>query len=168
MLLAVVLLVVAVSAFLFVRLRDHSPIGDTISVYYTKIDGASEVPWTISMRPQAAGEAAQARLEGAALYAASQAVAGPAAGIDAVRFPSGTHVRTVNVTGSTATVDLSAEIEHQAGGTFGESGEFKALVWTLTALPGIDSVSVRVEGQKLTALPGGHLELDQPLHRSDW
>jgi len=163
----VVLLVVAAAAFFAVRYHNRSSIGDSIQVYYTKIDGGTEVPWTISMRP-ATGESAHVRLESAALYAASQAVTGPPQNVDAIRFPPGTHVRSVNVTGSTALVDLSKDIEHQAGGTFGESGEFKALVWTLTALPGIDAVAVRVEGQKLNALPGGHLELDQSLHRSDW
>ncbi len=37
----------------------------------------------------------------------------------------------------------------------GETGEFKALVWTLTALPGVDRVAVRVQGRQLQTLPGG-------------
>lgn len=166
--LAVLLLAVAAAAFFAIRYHNRSRIGESIQVYYTKTDGASEVPWTISMRPPAAGESAQARLENAALYAASQAVSGPPANVDAVRFPPGTHVLSVNVTDATAIVDLSNEVARHAAGTFGENGEFKALVWTLTALPGIDAVAVRVEGRKLDVLPGGHLELDQPLHRSDW
>ena len=56
----------------------------------------------------------------------------------------------------------------QAGGTFGENGEFKGLVYTITGIPGIDALKVTVGGQTLPTLPGGHLELDQPLHRSDF
>ena len=49
-----------------------------------------------------------------------------------------------------------------------EGGEFKALVWTLTSLPGIDAVAVTVAGKKIATLPGGSFELDEPLRRSDW
>jgi len=103
-----------------------------------------------------------------ALYAAVEAVAGPPSEIQAIRFPRGTRVLDVTVRDSVATVDLSKEVEQQAGGTFGENGEFKALVYTMTGVPGIASVQVTVAGATLPTLPGGHLELDQPLHRSDW
>lgn len=166
-LLALFVLAAAVSWFV-VSQRNRSPIGERITVYYTKLDGTTEVPWTISLRPQAAGEPAAERLHNAALYAAVQAIAGPSSAIDAIRFPPGTHVRSLNVKGATADVDLSGEVRSQGGGSLGESGEFKALVWTLTALPGIDAVAIRVEGQRLDALPGGHLALDTPLRRSDW
>ena len=120
------------------------------------------------MRPQQNGESNAEHLSNTVLYAATQAVAGPASDVAAIRFPDGTHVLSATVNDSTATVDLSKEIENQTSDVSGESGEFKALVWTLTALPGIDRVAVRVEGQKLSTLPGGHLELDEPLRRSDW
>jgi spore germination protein GerM len=38
----------------------------------------------------------------------------------------------------------------------------------MTGVPGIHAVQVKIEGQTLPTLPGGHLELDQPLQRSDW
>ncbi|GAC1613304.1 MAG: hypothetical protein NVS9B12_14550 [Vulcanimicrobiaceae bacterium] len=159
---------VAAGAWLFLAQRNHSPVGDHLTVYYTKVDGVTEVPWDVSMRPQLSGEAGQEHLHNAALYAAVQAVAGPPSTADAIRFPAGTQVRAVSVIGSAADVDLSGAVKSNAGGSFGESGEFKALVWTLTGLPGIDSVSIRVDGQRLDALPGGHLELDKPLRRTDW
>ena len=161
------LVIVAGATWLWLSHHNRSPIGESITVYYTKIDGKSEVPWTVSMRPQTSSESAQDRLQSAALYAATQAVAGPASTISAVRFPPGTHVLSVDVTGSTANVNLSKDVDNPSG-TFAEDGEFKSLVWTLTALPGIGAVSVSVEGQTLDALPGGHLELDKPLYRSDW
>lgn len=149
-------------------MRGHNAVGNTITVYYTKTDGGSEEPWTVSMRPRAANESSAAYLRSAVLYAATQAVAGPPADVGALRFPTGTHVLSADVTGSTAQINLSGEVDHEMGGVIGESGAFKALVWTLTSLPGIDSVAVRVEGAQLATLPGGHLEIDEPLHRSDW
>ena len=163
----VVLLIVAGVSW-YVASQRRSPIGDHITVYYTKVDGTTEVPWTVSMRPQQAGESVSEHLHNTVLYAATQAVAGPPTTISAVRFPTGTHVLSADVNESTATVDLSGEVKNQTSGVFGESGAFKALVWTLTALPGIDRVAVRVQGQTLSTLPGGHLELDEPLRRSDW
>ena len=142
--------------------------GDRITVYYTKLDGGSEVPWTVSMRPQEPNESAAEHLQNAVLYAATQAVAGPPSDVQALRFPAGTHVLGASVNDSTATVDLSGEVKNQSAGVLGESGEFKSLVWTLTALPGISQVAVRVQGQTLSTLPGGHLEIDEPLRRSDW
>lgn len=147
---------------------NRSPIGDRITIYYTKIDGTTETPWTVSMRSQVSGESAAEHLQNAALYAAVQAVAGPPSTVEAVRFPPGTQVNSVHVTSSIAEVDLSNAVKSQAGGSFGESGEFKSLVWTLTSLPGIDGVGIRVDGQRLAVLPGGHLDLEKPLHRSDW
>jgi spore germination protein GerM len=141
---------------------------EAIAIYFTKEDGKTLGDVSVSMRPRESGESAAEHSQNMAFYAAVQAVAGPPNEIRAIRFPAGTHVRSVRVDGSTATVDLSKEVERQAGGTFGENGEFKGLVYTLTGLPGISAVQITVEGAPLETLPGGHLELDQPLHRSDW
>jgi spore germination protein GerM len=142
--------------------------GETIAIYYTKLDGTSLGDVSVSLRPRQPGESAAEHLHNAVLYAAVQAVAGPPNEIDAIRFPPGTRVRSVGIDGSTATVDLSKEVERQAGGTFGENGELKALVYTVTGIHGIDAVQVTVEGERLETLPGGHVELDQPLHRQDF
>lgn len=141
---------------------------ERLDVYYTKSDGSSMAKWSVSMRPAQSGESAAEHQKNTALYAAVQAVAGPPSDVQAIRFPTGTHVLDASVTGSTATVDLSNEVSKQSGGTFGESGEFKGLVYTMTGITGVDAVQVLVGGHKLDSLPGGHLELDQPLHRSDW
>ncbi len=141
---------------------------ETIAVYFTKADGTTLGDVRVSMRPQQPGESAAEHLHNTLLYAAVQAVAGPPNAIRAIRFPPGTRVLGISVDGSTATVDLSKEVGSQAGGTYGESGEFKGLVYTLTQIHGIDAVQVVVGGARLETLPGGHLELDQPLHRSDF
>ncbi len=155
------LLAVVAAAWWWSSQQKQGIVGDTVTVYYTKTDGTTEVPWTISM-------GAARDLKSVVFYAATQAVAGPAANIDAIRFPTGTHVRGVNVEGTIADVDLSGQVKSASGGSLGESGEFKSLVWTLTKIPGIDGVRVLVDGMRLDALPGGHLELDRPLKRSDW
>lgn len=167
--LALIALLVAVVAVAIIWSRIHPVhrIGDHVTVYYTKQDGTTEVPWTLSMRPPTKGESSAERLRQAVLYAATQAVAGPPSNVAAVRFPPGTHVLSADVTNSTAVVNLSPEVKSQTG-AFTESGEFKSLVWTLTALPGITQVAVRVDGAQLPTLPGGELELDGPLRRSDW
>lgn len=164
----VVLLVVVAAAVWYYRSQRLPGNGETIAVYYTKLDGKSLGDVSVSVRPREPGESAAEHLHNVALYAAVQAIAGPPNEIEAIRFPAGTRVNGVEVTGSTATVDLSKDVERQAGGSFGENGEFKALVYTLTGISGIDAVQVTIDGAQLETLPGGHLELDQPLHRSDW
>jgi len=136
--------------------------GDRIVVYYTKPDGVTEVPWRVTLGP------ARDRTS-IAFYAAAQALAGPSSEITAVRFPAGTHVRSVRIDGSTVDLDLSNEIGKSAEGGLTETAEFKSLVWTLTdpsTLPGINAVRVRVDGTRVATLPGGHFELDEPLSRS--
>lgn len=165
-LLVALLLIVAAAYWYFHSQRAVN--GETIAVYYTKLDGTSLGRVRVSMRPRAPGESAAEHLHNRVLYAAVEAVTGPPNDIKAIRFPPGTHVVGVAVDGSTATVDLSKEVETQAGGSFGENGEFKALVYTMTGIGGIDAVQVTVDGSRLETLPGGHLELDQPLRRSDW
>jgi spore germination protein GerM len=165
-LLVVLALVAAIAGYEF-SLHSHAT-GGNLTVYYTKMDGTSMGTYSVSVRPQLAGESATEHRHNVALYAAVQALAGPPGGIEAIRFPPGTRVQSVGVDGSTATVDLSRDVTRQAGGSFGEDGEFKALVYTLTSVPNIDAVKVTIDGATVPTLPGGHLELDQPLHRSDW
>jgi len=160
----IALALLAGAVFLGYRFATRTPapsIGDTIAVYYCKLDGTTLVPWRVTL-----GSARD--LRSVAFYATAQVLAGPPSGTDAIRFPAGTSARSVDVSKGTATVDLSSAVASSGGGSFAESGEFKALVWTLTALPGVNSVQIRIEGRTLGTLPGGHLELDEPLTRSSW
>ncbi len=159
---ALVLLLVAVAAGSWWFFGRHSSEPDSVTVYYTKTDGTTLVPWTVSLGP-----ARDAR--SVAFYAAVQAVAGPPAGVDAVRFPAGTQrPRPPTSTARRADVDLSKDAGTDVEGSFNEAAEFKALVYTLTALPGISSVRVSVAGERIATLPGGHLELDEPLTRQSF
>ncbi|MHB8146251.1 MAG: GerMN domain-containing protein [Vulcanimicrobiaceae bacterium] len=166
--LAIVLALVAGGSWWFFAHREAAVSGSRLTVYYTKIDGTSLGAWTVSMRPPQPGESAAEHLTNMALYAAVQSAAGPPSDVEAIRFPPGTHINNVTVHGSVATVDLSHEVTQQVGGTFSENGEFKGLVYTMTGVPGIRAVQVTVDGQKLETLPGGHVELDEPLRRSDF
>lgn len=155
------LLVVAVFAGYRFLNRPQKTAETSVGVYYTKVDGRTLGRWNVSLGP--------ARdLPSVAFYATVQALAGPPPDIEAVRFPAGTIAHTVHVSGSTATVDLGGAVAAPQSGSFAEDGEFKALVWTLTALPGISAVQVRLNGARVPTLPGGHLELDEPLTRQSW
>ncbi|HZO92906.1 MAG TPA: GerMN domain-containing protein [Candidatus Baltobacteraceae bacterium] len=159
----VVLFIAAVAvSWWWVRRTSAPALGDTIAVYYTKADGTTLVPWRVTLGP------ARDR-KSVAFYAAAQCVAGPPPGIEAVRFPAGTRVLAVDVDGSTADVNLSRDVASSAEGGFAENAEFKELVWTLTQPSlGISAVRVRVDGARVATLPGGHLELDEPLARSSF
>ncbi|MEA2688505.1 MAG: hypothetical protein QOJ39_317 [Candidatus Eremiobacteraeota bacterium] len=167
----IVLFVVAVAAaWWFTTRQQKSAIGDTITVYYAKADGTTLVPWQVTLNAQRR-ERSDPALDrrSSVFYAATQCVAGPPPGTEAVRFPAGTHVLAADVQGSTADVDISKEVASSAEGGFAESAEFKALVWTLTQPKfGITSVNVRIAGARVATLPGGHLELDEPLSRSSF
>ena len=140
----------------------------TLEVYYVQQDGTTLGTWDVSVRAPAAGESNAETLHDLATYAAVQAVAGPPPQTSAVRFPPGTRVRSVSVNGTTAVVDLSGAVASGSGGSFEENGEFKGLVYTLTGIPSINAVQITIEGRTVETLPGGHLELDAPLRRSDW
>jgi spore germination protein GerM len=139
---------------------------DTVTVYYCKTDGETLAPWKVSLGVPVSGTTD--RRTDIAAYALAQALVGPPPPTAAIRFPPGTVARGLNIQGSTVTVDLGGTIAGSTGGSFAEAGEFKALVWTLTALPGISAVQIEIDGRKVPALPGGHLELDQPLSRSSF
>jgi hypothetical protein len=142
--------------------------GDNLTVYYAKLDGTQLGTWTVSLRAPQPGETTAEHAHNVAVYAAVQSIAGPSSDIPAIHFPIGTHVLNVNVSGSTATVDLSKDVGSATGGSLQENGEFKGLVYTLTELPSINAVQITIEGRKVETLPGGHLELETPLRRSDW
>lgn len=142
--------------------------GPTLTVYYTKIDGNTLGTWQVSMRAPQPGESAAETLHDEVTYAAVQSVAGPPSDISAVRFPAGTHVIAASVDGTTATVDLSNDVADKNSGLFQENGEFKGLVYTLTGISPINAVQIMIGGRIVPTLPGGHLELDAPLRRSDW
>ncbi|HEY1727248.1 MAG TPA: GerMN domain-containing protein [Candidatus Baltobacteraceae bacterium] len=160
-LITVFVLAIAAGWYYFNHRGGPSVKSGTVTVYYTKYDGTTEVPYSVTL-----GTAHDT--QSIAFYAATQAVAGPPSGVEAIRFPSGTHLLSLDLHADSAIVDLSGDVNKYGGGSFDESGMFKSLVWTLTAIRGIDAVSIRIDGSRVATLPGGHLELDEPLARSSW
>jgi spore germination protein GerM len=162
LILVVVFVLAAGGSYWYFTRPQPAPLASaTVRVFYTKPDGETEVPYDVTL--------GTAHDEKSVLtYAATQCLAGPPQSISAVRFPDGTHVLALDVQGKTVDVDLSGEVKTSASGGFAEEGEFKALVWTLTDRPGIEAVRVRVDGVRVPTLPGGHLELDQPLSRASF
>ena len=130
-------------------------------------DGTTLGTLSVSLRPPEPGESAAEHQHNVALYAAVEAVAGPPSDVQAIRFPSGTRVGNVTVSGSTVTVDMAGNVTAQPGGSFGENGEFNWLVFTLTGLPGIDAVAITIVARPPHRSPGD-IELDEPLKRTDW
>jgi hypothetical protein len=163
-LLILVLIAVIVAAYLLLRPRPQSGM---LTIDFAKYDG-SLGSWSVTIRPPAPGESAAQYLHDRVLYATVQEVAGPPSDVSAIRFPEGTRVLGVDVFGSAATVDLSSDVSRSARSALQENGEFKALTFTLTNISGITSVQVLVEGKRLATLPGGNLEIDTPLRRSDF
>lgn len=60
-------------------------------------------------------------------------------------IPNGTELLGVDVADGTATVDLSAEFT-EPGGTLGESSRLAQLVFTLTAIDGVERVLIAIDG----------------------
>lgn len=166
--LILILIVIGFAAWHAFAPKPGAPVARHLTVYYAKTDGHSMGTWDVSTRSPQTGSSGIERLHDEVLYAAVQAVAGPPSDVSAIRFPTGTHVLGVSIDGAIATVDLSPQVDSQAGGELGENGEFKELVYTVTGVPGIDAVKVTVAGRALATLPGGQFELDTPLRRSDW
>jgi len=80
--------------------------------------------------------------------AALQALlAGPSGGSGLTNpIPQGVEIRSFKVAGGMAQIDLSAAILDKGGGT---NAAETAIVETMTALPGVSSVELRVEGKSL-------------------
>lgn len=107
-------------------------------------------------------------LEGSRLENAlvAQLLAGPAVPTSTVvLFPPGTSA-TVDLAGDLATVNLNGAItKPYRGGESDEAGLFKSLTYTVTSVAGVHRVQVMVAGRRLSTLPGGEFEIDEPLTR---
>ena len=131
-----------------------------ITVYYCKGGTEALVPVHYAADPKLSAD-------GLAGFAVNQLLAGPGTLSNAVvLFPPGTQA-SVTVIGATANVNLTGPIEKGLhAGVTDEAALFKSLTYTLTNQPNIKNVQVLVAGQKLAALPGGHLDLSEPLDRA--
>lgn len=82
-------------------------------------------------------------------------------------IPEGSKVLGVEVAEGVATVDLSDEFD-DGGGSFSMFARLAQVVYTLTRLPGIDSVAFEIEGDPVTVFSSEGIELDGPQQRDDY
>lgn len=79
--------------------------------------------------------------------------------------PTGTRLLGLSVRDRVASVDLSRRFA-SGGGSLSMSVRLSQLVYTLTAIRGVDAVSLRVEGRVVRVFSGEGLILRQPLTRA--
>jgi hypothetical protein len=80
-------------------------------------------------------------------------------------IPTGTRVRSVWVARGTATIDLTRRFAG-GGGSLSMQARLAQLVWTATALPGIERVVLKLDGKRIDALGGEGLLVDRPQTRA--
>ena len=87
----------------------HRPMGTSgrITIYYTKLDGGSEIPWSVSMRPQQPGESGAEPGTTRFFMRQRKRLPGLRATSRRCAFRPDTSVITASVNDSTALVDLS-------------------------------------------------------------
>lgn len=79
--------------------------------------------------------------------------------------PTGTRLLDVAVSHSVATVDLSAEFQ-SGGGSTAMLGRLAQLVYTLTRLPDVERVALKLDGKPVTTFSGEGVELGASVGRS--
>ena len=82
-------------------------------------------------------------------------------------IPTGTRALGLVLDGNVATVDLSGEFG-SGGGSESMLGRVAQVVYTLTALPGIDAVLFHIDGRPVEALGGEGIVLEDPQTRDDY
>lgn len=82
-------------------------------------------------------------------------------------LPAGVKLRLAKADRSLAIVDLSRSLENYGGGSAKLEGLIAQLVYTATAVRGIDRAWIWVEGEREVVLGGEGLVLDRPLGRQD-
>jgi len=81
--------------------------------------------------------------------------------------PSGSRLLGLTVKGGLATVDLSSRFA-SGGGSASMNARLAQLVYTLTAVAGVERVNLRLEGRLVRVFSSEGLLLYQPLRRSDY
>lgn len=82
-------------------------------------------------------------------------------------LPAGVKLIQVKTDKTVAIIDLGKQLEDYGGGSAKVEGIVAQIVYTATAIPGIDKAWIWVEGQHEVVLGGEGLVLDHPLGRQD-
>jgi spore germination protein GerM len=137
------------------------------AVVFTRVDTASGVEAAVYFSDaQAMYLVAEQRIvDSGRLYAAlmDELIKGPSSSALWPTIPPGTRVLDVHRSEAEVIVNLSAEfISGHWGGSAGETLTVYSIVHTFSALEGVESVRILVEGKPVETL-AGHLFLDQSL-----
>ncbi len=79
-------------------------------------------------------------------------------------WPNGARVANVTLAGNTATVDITGAASANLGSQAAEIA-VQQLVWTVTAVPNIDAVTILLDGSPAAEI-WGHVDLSKPLRRA--
>jgi hypothetical protein len=79
-------------------------------------------------------------------------------------WPNGAELDNVSIAGNTATVDVGGAASNNVGAQAAEIA-VQQLVWTVTAVPGIDAVTILIDGAPAADL-WGHVDISEPLRRA--
>lgn len=82
-------------------------------------------------------------------------------------IPDGTELLDLEVSGGTATVDLSSEFARGSGSS-GEITRLAQIVFTLTQFPTVDDVVLEIEGEQVEVFGSHGIVIDDPMKRSDF
>jgi len=75
------------------------------------------------------------------------------------QIPVGTTLRSVSIEGNTAIVDLSKQFE-SGGGSLSMQLRVAEVVYTLTTLPDVDAVTIRIDGKAVAGIGGEGVKVD--------
>jgi len=134
---------------------------EAVTVYFPDLEG-NRLVLVGERRPVPAG--------GPALrLALDQLAAGPRTAGLLPGLPAGTAVRSATASGGTARIDLGTAFErgYPGGGATAEIAALAPVVFTATAVPGVQRALITVEG-RTPNLPGAQFDLSRPLARSDF
>jgi germination protein M len=131
-----------------------------LSVYFLDADSKVRVGYVRTIDSSATGRGAlEALLEG------------PNADDEALglstSIPEGTTLRSIDIAGGIATVDLSEEFT-SGGGSLSMQARLAQIVYTVTQFPTVDEVEILVEGSVLEVLGGEGILIDGTLTRADF
>lgn len=82
-------------------------------------------------------------------------------------IPDGSELLDLEVSGGTATVDLSSEFARGSGSS-AEITRLAQVVFTLTQFPTVDDVVLEIEGERVEVFGSHGIVIDDPMKRSDF
>ena len=160
-----VLLVVLAAAVLAVRWYSRAPA--EVDAYFVHFDDAHHTGALVSVRRPGPGRDASLRNRLEAALRALLAGPSPAERRQGMtsEIPAGTVLRSVRVDGTTLTVDLSSDFA-RGGGSTSMLARLSQVVYTATQFAQIPQVQLLLDGQRVQALGGEGLLIEDPLRRS--